>query len=469
MPAPPRRLDPVTDRSLKHSLKDAAAYATMFGAGESYLSAFAIFLRATTPQIGLLAALPGLLASFMQLVSAWLGKRSGRRQAIILAGASLQALMWLPVALLPLVFPTLAVPLLVVAVIVYQCGAHLAAPQWLSLMGDIVPERRRGRFFALRTKVVSLVTFVSLVIAGTVLHEFDVSGRTLTGFLVVFAVAATARWVSVYQLSKMHDPPGHTAAMELPIGEGWLDRLRHSNFVRFSMFFSLMQLSVAIASPYFAVYMLRDLEFSYGQFMANSGMSVLAQFLTLNQWGRISDVFGNRRVLSTTGLLLPLMPLLWVLSPNFWYLLVVQALSGLAWAGFTLSASNFLYDLTARENRATYLALHNIFAAIGIFCGALIGGYLALALPDGIDFSFEAWAWTSPLLGVFAASAVARAFVLAVLLPKIREARRVRPISFSNVIFRVTRVNALAGVVFDVIGRLPRSSTNARDRDEESR
>ncbi len=459
MPVLPSHRDPVTDHSLKHSLKDAAAYATMMGAGESYLSAFAIFLKATTPQVGMLAALPGLLASYMQLVSAWFGKRSGKRQAIILAGASLQAVMWLPVALLPLMFPQFAVPLLIVAVVVYQCGAHLAAPQWASLMGDIVPERRRGRFFALRTRIVSLVTFLSLVTAGSLLHEFDVTGHTFTGFLVVFGIAASARWVSVYHLSKMHDPPGHAAALEVPVGKAWLERLRQSNFVKFSMFFALMQLSVAISSPYFAVYMLRDLEFSYGQFMANSGASVLVQFLTLSQWGRISDIFGNRRVLSTTGVLLPLMPLLWMLSPNFWYLLLVQALSGLSWAGFTLSASNFLYDLIAREKRATYLAVHNILASTGIFCGALIGGYLGLVLPARLEVAGISWAWLSPLLGVFAVSAIARSIVLAVLLPKFREARKVRPISFSNVIFRVTRVNALAGLMFDIIGKQPRRPT----------
>jgi MFS family permease len=88
------------------------------------------------------------------------------------------------------------------------------------------------------------------------------------------------------------------------------------------LFYALMQFSVAIASPFFAVYMLRDLQFSYAQIMANTGMSVLAQFLTLSQWGRISDAFGNRRVLAVTGLVLPLMPLLWVASPNFWYLLL---------------------------------------------------------------------------------------------------------------------------------------------------
>ena len=40
--------DPKTDESLRHSLKDAAAFATMVGIGETYLSAFALFLKACT-------------------------------------------------------------------------------------------------------------------------------------------------------------------------------------------------------------------------------------------------------------------------------------------------------------------------------------------------------------------------------------------------------------------------------------
>jgi len=454
-----------TEQSLQHSLKDAAAFATMFGAGETYLSAFALFLKASTPQIGLLVSLPALLASFVQLLSAWIGKRTGKRKSIILVGAGLQALAWLPIALLPLLFPTFAVPLLIAAVVLYQSGAHLAAPQWGSLMGDIVAERRRGRFFALRTRIISLVTFVSLTIGGVVLHVFDLLRHTLAGFLCIFGIAMVARLISVYHLAKMHDPSGHVAVLEVPIGESWLHRLRKSNFVRFSLFFGLMQLSVAIASPFFSVYMLRDLEFSYAQFTANTGMSIVAQFLTLNQWGRISDIFGNRRILSATGLLLPLMPLMWIISHNFWYLLLIQALSGLAWAGFTLSASNFLYDLIAREKRATYLAIHNILASAGIFCGALAGGYLGLVLPGQLDTFGVSWAWPSPLLGVFAVSAIARTIVVLVLLPRIREVRKVRPISFSNVIFRVTRVNALAGLIFDVVGPKQQSAAESPKSD----
>lgn len=455
--------DTRVDRSLRHSLKDAAAFATMTGIGETYFSAFGLFLKAGTPQIGLLASMPSLLASFMQLYSAWLGRLTGQRKRIILVGASIQGLSLLPIAILPMLFSDFAVPLLIASVVVYQCGAHLSTPQWGSMMGDIVPQRRRGRFFARRTRIVSLMTFVSLAAGGLLLHHFKIRGNTYAGFLLIFAVAMLARMISVYHLARMHDPPGHVAVMEIPIGAGWWSRLRESNFVRFSLFFALTQFSVAIASPFFTVYMLRDLDFSYAQFMGNSGMSIFVQFLTLNQWGRISDVFGNRRILATTGILLPLMPLLWIFSTNYAYLLTVQALSGLTWAGFTLSASNFLYDLITRDKRATFLAIHNVLASTGIFCGAMLGGYLGAVLPTQAKLFGTTISWLSPLLGVFAVSALARMLIVLVLLPKIREVRKVRPISFSNLIFRVTRVNALAGLIFDIVGpktKLPEQPVN---------
>jgi len=352
-------------------------------------------------------------------------------------------------------------PLLIASVVLYHCGAHLAAPQWASLMGDLVPMKRRGRFFARRTGVVSLVTFLSLAIGGLILHASTEAGQTLIGFLALFGIAMCARGVSIYHLARMRDPEGHVAALQVPFQESWWRQLTKSNFARFSVFYALMQFSVAIASPFFAVYMLRDLQFSYAQFMANTGISVLVQFLTLSQWGRISDVFGNRRVLSVTGVMLPLMPLLWLVSPNFWYLLVVQMLSGLSWAGFALGANNFLYDLITPQKRATYLALHNMIAGVGIFCGALLGGYLGVAFASPAELFGGSTGWISPLLGVFAVSAVMRTIVLMILLPKIKEVRRVRPVSFSRVIFRVTRINALAGLVFDVVGTRPKSPAKA--------
>lgn len=454
----PLSRDPEVDRSLKHSLKDAAAFATMTGVGETYLSAFALFLKATTPQIGLLASLPPLLASFVQLFSAWLGRVTGQRKKIVVFGAALQACAWIPVLLLPILFPDHAVPYLIACVVLYHSGAHLVAPQWSSLMGDLVPQRRRGRFFGLRTRIVSLTTFAALMAGGVLLHFFSRGGKPLTGFIVLFCAAGLARLISVYHLSRMKDVGGNVAALEVPVGLGWWTRLRQSNAVRFSVFFALMQFGVAIASPFFTVYMLRDLQFSYLQFTLNSGAAIFTQFLTLSQWGRISDVFGNRRVLTVTGLFIPLMPILWTLSTNMWYLIAIQALSGFSWAGFTLAAGNFVYDLIAPHRRATYLAVHNVLANVGIFAGAILGGYLGLILPSSMEIFGTTYSWLSPLYGVFIVSTVVRAAVVMWLVPKLREVRNVRPITIPQVIFRVTRINALAGVFFEIVGSRPRTT-----------
>ena len=99
----------------------------MAGSGETYFSAFAVFLKATTTQIGFLASVPPLVASFAQLVSAWLGHRTGQRKRIILIGALLQALIWCPMALLPLYFRDYAVQIFIVCVTLFVPDTPMVA------------------------------------------------------------------------------------------------------------------------------------------------------------------------------------------------------------------------------------------------------------------------------------------------------------------------------------------------------
>ena len=62
MPAGQFSKDPVVDKALRHSVRDGMAYSAQVGAGETYFSAFALFLRATAPQVALVSTLPLLLA-----------------------------------------------------------------------------------------------------------------------------------------------------------------------------------------------------------------------------------------------------------------------------------------------------------------------------------------------------------------------------------------------------------------------
>ena len=443
--------DPIIDRSLRHSVRDGAAYAVMSGSGETYFSAFAVFLKASTSQIGFLASVPALLASFAQLLSAWLGHKFGKRKAIILIGASLQAFIWIPMAILPLLLTNYSVEIFITCVTLYYAFGNLAAPQWSSLMGELVTEKKRGRFFARRTSISSMTSFLSLVSAGALLHYYDTNMATKTGYLILFGVAFISRLVSVYHLTKMYDPPGHVAAIEIPVEKPTWKQLKQSQFADFSLFFALIHFCVAIGSPFFSIYLLRDLGFSYIEFMACTAATILMQFLTLNRWGRISDIFGNRVILSLCGSLIPSIPLLWLFSSNFYYLLVVQAFGGFIWAGFTLSASNFLYDLIPQNKRATYMAAHNVVASIGVFIGALVGGYLGTVMPDKyVLFGYEL-NFISELYNIFLLSFILRLIVSFLLIPRLRETRRVKPVTVRRLIFRVVRFNPLSGLNFEVI------------------
>lgn len=457
--------DPRIDRTLKHSIRDGVYFSAMMGAAENYFSAFAVFLKASTAQVGILASLPPLLASFMQVISAWLGRKLAKRKEIIVGGALLQAASLIPLMLVPVWYPDTALPLVIVFAVIYFIGPNLGSPQWGSMMGELVRENRRGRFFALRTRLSSLANFAALGGAGLLLHLFADAKLTYWGFVTIFSLASLLRLASAWHLSQMYDPPGHVAAIETAWYHGLWSTWKASGLLPFTIFFACMQMSVAIASPYFALYMLRDLEFSYLAFMFNTAASVCIQFLTLNRWGRLSDLFGNRLILATTGLIIPIMPALWVLSTNYYYLLVVQAVSGLVWAGFTLSAGNAVYDLTPGERRVTLMAAHNVVAATGAFTGALIGAWLGTHLPKEISVSGETFSWLTPLYGVFLISGLARIVTVVFFMRRLREVRRVRPMSGAGLIFRITRVAPLSGLIFEVVGAVGRGDSK---RDNES-
>ncbi|MCK9531637.1 MAG: MFS transporter [Gammaproteobacteria bacterium] len=427
--------NPQHDRSLKHSLRDGVAFSVMTGGGESYFSAFALHFKATVAEVGVLSSLPPLIGSFFQLLSVTIGRQLGNRRHVIMLGAGVQVFSWLPLTLLPILYPDRALLIILLSLILFYAAGNLVTPQWTSLMGDLVPERSRGRYFSHRSRLASITGLVALIGGGFILQSFTDSLYAIAGFVSLFAVAAVARLVSAYHMACMVDPP--LPRREKPARD-WLRAWWGTPALRYTGFYALMQFSVAISGPFFTVYMLRDLDFTYVQFMANTAASVLAQFLTLRMWGRIGDAFGHRLVLACSGFLIPAIPALWLFSGDFWYLLAVQVVSGVFWGGFTLSATNILYDLVPSAERVPYLASHNVSVGIGTFAGALLGGGLSTRLPDAITVGGHVLEPTSALVWLFLISAAARLAVAIGFLSRIPETRAVRPLTWRGLAFRIT-------------------------------
>lgn len=412
--------DEPTQTSLSGVTSEGVLSSTMRGAGESYLSAYALYLNATAAQVGLLATLPALLGSFAQLLAAWWAERRGTRLPLIVAGLAAQGLLWAPVIFLPLLWPGHAMAILLVALTLYYGANHFANPLWHSLMGDLVPEDMRGRYFAGRSRLMNLANFAALVGAGLVLRFAKEHGHTGAGFAAIFLAAMLARALSVLKIRVVREQPLSPGRLCLNPRTLWRE-VRGTQFSRFAIFTAVMSFSAGIAGPFYAVYMLRDLHFSYLEFMATQAVVVMSQVGTLALWGRLSDRLGNRFVLAVTGLLIPVAPVLWLATTHVGAILLIQLLNGFAWAGFNLSAGNFVYDSVPRERRSLYNALHNVLTAFALVAGAGLGGFLETHVPATIHvFGLSLG---NSLLWVFLVSGLARLNTALAFIPLLREMR----------------------------------------------
>ena len=426
----------------------------MTGFGETYLGAFAIYLKATNAQIAALAALPQLLGVWFQFISVWVLHRFKQRKVIILTGVFGQALSWLFILAIPVFFRDGAIWWLVGAVTVYCVLGHLASPPWNSLMGDLVDSNQRGRYFGRRNRAMSVAAFGSLCFAGVLLHRAEQVGSVVFGFTLVFLTAMAARLISAYYLARMVEPPYVANAEDRFSLWQFLRDGRRTNFGRFVGYIAFTHFAVQVSAPFIAPYLLRDLHFTYLEFMLATAATVVAQFLTLPAWGRFCDRFGNKQVLRLTGFLLPIIPLFWLCTTNFYLIVAIQMFAGLSWAGFSLAMGNFLFDTVSPPKRAQCVAVYNSANAVGIFLGASLGGLLIPWLPGAFALGGFHLSLVSNIQVLFLLSAVLRLLVSLKFLPLIREVRTVSPFLAEEITAKLFLMGRRT--VVTVVGRIGR-------------
>jgi len=411
-------------QTLKNSILDGACFSAMLGLTQSYVAPFALALRATTAQIGLLSSIPGLTMALSQFAVPRLTERASSRKRFILPVVLMHALIWIPILLIPYIFPGNKMWWLIGFMTLSTVFSSLANPAWGSMMADLVPENKRGKYFSLRGRICDFVMLIVSFAAGGILQWS--TGNPFLGFSVIFGGAVLARLASWYFISRMHEPSLTNTVKKHISLLSVIKKTRSSNLGRFMVYVALVNFATCLAGPFFAVYMLRDLNFSYLTYVAINATSTVATITFLSLWGKRADRAGNIKVMRITSYLIPLVPLLWLVSRQVYFLIPIQIISGFAWSGFNLASSNFLYDASPRENRTQSIAIYNAFNGIAICLGALVGGFLAPRLPHLSG---------SNLLTIFLISGVLRMLVVISPLSKISEVRHVPKISVPELLF----------------------------------
>lgn len=442
--------DELKSKARAISIREGSAYSVSDGFGLRNIIPYALALGASPFHIGFLSSLPSLLGNLSQLYSLKLLKRFTRKK-IAFFGALLQALMWLFVIGIGILYFFFGINsnitpvfLIFIYTLLILFGAFYG-PAWNSWMKDIIP-KNPGAYFGKRSRLCGFIALVSMLIAGFTLDYFKQT-KLFIGFILIFGVAFVFRMISSLLFLKKYEP-------EIKYEEAYyfnflqfIKSMSKNNFGKFVIFVSLMTFATAISSPFFAVYMLRDLQFSYVIFTIMVVTSSLISLLLMPLWGRFGDKYGNIKLIRICGFLISFIPLLWLVIPLFLkhssflvipYLILVHIFIGFSWSGFELSSLNFIYDAVTRQRMALCIAYFNILNGVGVFFGAVLGGFIS-------SMSFSFFGLTS-LLFVFLLSGVLRIAIFSVSMQNIKEVKEVKKFSLRDMeekIFTSMRVNIL--------------------------
>jgi MFS family permease len=427
-------------QSLKYSIWSGAFYSAMYGFGESFFSAFAVFLQSTNIQLGLLGSLPRVVGYLSQLFSNRLINLFKSRKRLVCGGVFLQALTHIPI-LLTFFMGYAKVYYLLLFISLYWIFGSVITPAWSSWMGDLVKENQRGVYFGKRNKISGITSMAVYLAAGLILYFFNTGlGKQYLGFVAIFSLALVARLFSFMFLSKKYDP-GYKLLPENHFSfMSFVKEARFNNFGRFVIFLALMNFSIYLASPFFAAYMLYDVKLNYLAYAIVNGTMLMVKYITMPLWGRLSDKYGTKKVLGLSSFLMSICPLLWVLNQEIWYLILIQAYAGLMFAGFEIAYFNYFFDSTTPQKRPICVAYSNVLSGIAIFLGGIGGGLIA-------KYNYVLW---SKYYLVFIVSFALRFLTAIFFIPMVKEFRKVEEISYKKLFVSVITAARATGFVYNL-------------------
>lgn len=442
-----------TRASLRSSLADGAFFSINVGAGENLIAPAAVHLNATPIQLAWLSAIPNLAGAFSQVVSAEITDRTRRRKPIILTGATIHATMWIPILASLVLPPPGNVYILISGYALSMMALHIVTPPWMSTMGDLVPADSRGRYFGLRNLISGTSLIASALSAGLILHLETREGRPEIGFMICFSGALAARLVSVFFLSRLHEPHYEPRPEDRFTLIDFLKRAPRSNFAKFVFYSSAIHLSVAISGPFFAPYQLRILGLTYGAYVLAQIANLAGLYWTMQAWGAVTDRAGSRRVLQVTSFGVSTIPFVWLGAFNLPSVLAVQFFAGVCWAGYSLSTTNFIFDAVTPAKRARCSAYYTAFTLASVFLGSMLGGLLTELFRPALELGLMPVAARSEIQYVIFLSGLFRLATVVLFLRKFREVRNPSPMKLGEIVLRVFYLRPFASLIFDLAGR----------------
>lgn len=374
--------------------------------GGMFLIGFAKMLGADNPQIGLMSTFP-MLCVFAQLLSAVLVERGVSRRRLTLVAAVANAGCWTLIILIPQTLDgqpsAVKVGALIAIITAVSFFGQISGNARGSWVGDLIPERFRGRFFGRLAMYGGMVATGFAILEGAFLDQIKHFG--LDAFSLLFAFGMVFGLLNAALFRAQRDVPVHVGEHTPRFGTMLRQAFANKPLMA-TMGFMLVFMLQSLAWPFYIKYML-DINVPFLGVGIVNGVMMLTMLICSPMWGKIVGRFGCRPVLIFAAALLAPLSASWLLvdSPATVYCIIgpVNVLAGLGVSGINVGLSTLLYKVTPSAGRSVQLAVNAIIITVIAAPMPWLGGHLPGFLQWlGLSADLR---WTFYVAGVFCAAA----------------------------------------------------------------
>lgn len=339
-----------------------------------FLTAYLLYLGASSAQIGLVLAIPAL-ANLLQVLAAMYMQRIGNRKRAFIIFTSAHRLVGLSTGAIPFIFPKELWLISFIIIFFLYCVINaFAGVIWTSLISDMVPAQVRGNYFGIRNVITSAVNSSGLYVTGVILNKFEGAA----GFHIMFAIAAVTVVMNIIYFTKYPNPPFEKSEGG-KLGAFVMRPFRDHTFRNGLIFLTLWTLIVTMTHPFFSYVMLDVLHVPY-QTVAN--LVILQTFASMAGFyvcGLLSRKYSYRVLLIGSLPFLAAAALLWStlnFLPQLFVLILIFIFLGIGLGSYNQQIFIFMIGSSTKAERPIYIAVFSAITGIAGFTGPTVGGII---------------------------------------------------------------------------------------------